>query len=112
MTTKSSLTNGGDLGRRSSKTSEALNRCPVFALVDRRLRILLVSFRENVVVFGLSSSLSSSASPLERSVGEGGMGLSLEKAGLRDLLCGGEMSSGGGRGLRLGSGLLGSEDDL
>ena len=86
-----------------------LYRCPCFALEDKRLRILLVSFRENLA-FDLRSSPSSFA-PLWVSVGEG-MGLSLEKAGLRGLMGGGESSNGGGRLRRLDSGLFGSEFDL
>ena len=96
------------MGRRSSKTSEALNRCPGFVLEERRRRILLVSFRENLA-FDFSSSFCLSDS-LE-SVGEG-MGLSLEKLGPTGLLSGGETSSGGGLVRRLVSGLLGSEHDL
>ena len=110
MTAKSSLTCGGDVGRRSSKTSEVLNRCPAFALEERRLRILLVSFRENLAVFDLSSSSCSSASWLER-VGDG-MGLSLEKADFTGLSNGVDISSGGGIFRRLDSGLFGSELDL
>lgn len=108
ITAKSFSTSREDVGRRSSKTSEALNLCPGFALEERRRRILLVSFRENLA-FDFSSSFCSSASP-ER-VGEG-MGLSLEKVGMTGLLGGGEISSGGGRVRRLDSGLLGSEHDL
>lgn len=108
ITAKSFSTSREDVGRRSSKTSEALNRWPGFALEERRRRILLVSFRENPA-FDFSSSLCLSDS-LE-SVGEG-MGLSLEKLGTTGLLRCGETSRGGGRVRRLVSGLLGSEDDL
>ena len=108
ITAKSSATSRVDVGRRSSKTSDALNRCPGFDLEERRRRILLVSLRENRE-FDFSSSFCLSDS-LE-SVGEG-MGLSLEKLGTTGLLSDGETSRGGGRLCRLVSGLLGSEHDL
>lgn len=107
-TAKSSLTSRWGVGRRSSSTSEVLNRCPALAFEERRLRILLVSLRENLFV--LSSSSCSSASFLA-SVGEG-MGLSLVKGWRVGLSSGVEITSGGGIDRRLDSGLFGSEHDL